>query len=80
MGLTSRGVIAIHADWPMYPWEHGWLMALVNLCCFPTGTTFTEISDIDLVLLLNAEELAPTARATISSRRSAFMQRSGTRI
>lgn len=22
-GMTSRGVIAIHADWPMYPFEHG---------------------------------------------------------
>ena len=43
----------------MYPWEHGWLMALINLCCFPAGTTFTEIDDIDRILLLNAEELAP---------------------
>jgi hypothetical protein len=59
IGPTSQGVIAIHANWPMYPWEHGWLMALINLCCFPARTTFTEIDDIDRVLLLSAEELAP---------------------
>jgi hypothetical protein len=59
LGVTSQGVIAIHADWPMYPWEHGWMTALINLSCFPAGTTFTEIDDIDQVLLLDAEKLAP---------------------
>lgn len=43
----------------MYPWEHGWLTALINLSGFPAGTTFTQIDDIDQVVLLSAEELAP---------------------
>ena len=59
LGLTSEGVLAIHADWPSYPIEHGWLTALVNLCSFPRETTFTEIDDIDRCLLLSAEDLAP---------------------
>jgi hypothetical protein len=59
LGLTSEGVIAIHADWPSYPIEHGWLTALINLCSFPHETKFTEIDDIDRCLLLSAEDLAP---------------------
>jgi hypothetical protein len=46
-GLTSQGVIAIHADWPMYPEEHGADLALLWLTAFPQGTSFTSIDDID---------------------------------
>ena len=54
-GLTSHGVIAIHADWPMYPEEHGDDIALLWLTAFPAGTVFMEIDDIDKCVLLLAE-------------------------
>jgi hypothetical protein len=59
LGFTSQGVIAIHADWPVYPMEHGWHMALVMLGSFPEGTKFKRISDIDqcaLFLVLGSKE------------------------
>ena len=46
-GITSQGVIAIHADWPIYPEEHGWELALLWLTAFPQGTSFKRIDDID---------------------------------
>lgn len=55
LGWTSRGVIAIHADWPAYPLEHGWDIALTALGMFPRGTTFRAIDDIDQCLLFVAE-------------------------
>ena len=30
LGLTSKGVILIHYDWPIYPLEHGWENALMS--------------------------------------------------
>jgi hypothetical protein len=54
-GLTSAGVVLIHADWPTYPVEHGWLTALQSLGMFPARTTFAPIDDIDRCLLLMAE-------------------------
>lgn len=54
-GLTSQGVILIHADWPMYPEEHGEELALVWLSSFPTGTRFRKIDDIDRCLLFVAD-------------------------
>jgi hypothetical protein len=59
LGFTSRGVIAIHADWPAYPIEHGWHMALVMLGSFPQGMKFKLIDDIDrcaLFLVLGFRE------------------------
>jgi hypothetical protein len=46
-GITSQGVILIHADWPMYPEEHGADLALLWLTAFPQSTTFKRIDDID---------------------------------
>jgi hypothetical protein len=47
---------AIHADWPIYPAGHGPDCALETLCCFPRGTHFRAIDDIDRCLLLIAVE------------------------
>jgi hypothetical protein len=54
-GLTSRGVVAIHADWPMYPFEHGWQEALLAFGSLPRATRFFQISDIDKCFLFVAE-------------------------
>jgi len=54
LGFTSRGVLAIHADWPIYPAEHGWEIALLAFGNFPKGTTFKQIDDIDRCLLFFA--------------------------
>lgn len=56
-GITSQGVIAIHADWPIYPEEHGADLALVWLTGFPQRTTFKRIDDIDLcnLFLINVK-------------------------
>lgn len=55
LGLTSHGVIAIHADWPMYPEEHGADLALVWLTAFPPSTQFKPIDDIDQCILFLAD-------------------------
>jgi len=55
LGFTSQGVIAIHADWPAYPAEHGWEVALVSLGNFPAATRFRAIDDIDKCVLFVAE-------------------------
>jgi hypothetical protein len=34
LGLTSEGVIAIHADWPIYPIEHGLGATVTSLGAF----------------------------------------------
>jgi hypothetical protein len=54
-GITSRGVIAIHADWPMYPEEHGGDLALLWLTVFPQRTAFKRIDDIDRCNLFLAD-------------------------
>jgi hypothetical protein len=54
-GITSQGVIAIHADWPIYPEEHGPGLALLWLTAFPSETVFRKIDDIDRCILLLAE-------------------------
>jgi len=51
LGFTSQGVIAIHANWPMYPAEHGWSIALESLAQFPDGEEFWVIDDIDQCFL-----------------------------
>jgi len=51
LGWTSQGVIAIHADWPAYPAEHGWDIALETLGQFPRGSALREIDDIDQCFL-----------------------------
>jgi len=54
-GITSQGVIAIHADWPIYPEEHGVELALLWLTAFPQETRFKPIDDIDRCILLMAD-------------------------
>jgi hypothetical protein len=54
-GITSQGVIAIHADWPMYPEEHGADLALLWLTAFPQGTRFKRLDDIDRCNLFMAD-------------------------
>ncbi|HYI01122.1 TIGR02391 family protein [Hyalangium sp.] len=51
LGMTSEGVILIHANWPMYPAEHGWRVALASLGQFPAEETFYAIDDIDMCFL-----------------------------
>jgi hypothetical protein len=48
-------VIAIHANWPAYPAEHGGAVALVSFGNFPRGTKFIAIDDIDRCVLLLAQ-------------------------
>jgi len=50
--LGYGGIIAIHADWPIYPSGIGWEIALRTLGNFPEGTNFYEIDDIDMCKLL----------------------------
>lgn len=54
--LGYGGIIAIHANWPMYPSGIGWQIALKDLGNFPAGTDFYEIDDIDRCKLLVNEE------------------------
>ena len=56
LGFTSRGVIAIHAEWPIYPVDHGLGSALRGLASYPLGTRFRLIDDIDRCALLVAED------------------------
>jgi hypothetical protein len=55
LGFTSKGVIALHADWPIYPEEHGSDLALLWLTAFPQGTAFKRIDDIDRCNLFLAD-------------------------
>src|SRR5579864_4126301 len=50
--LGYGNIIAIHADWPMYPSGIGWEVALKAMGNFPKGTAFYEIDDIDGCKLL----------------------------
>jgi len=43
LGFTSAGVVLLHADWPVYPVEHRWLVALASLGSFPDGTAFSPL-------------------------------------
>jgi hypothetical protein len=47
---------AIHADWPAYPVGHGADVALETLGCFPEGTHFRAIDNIDRCTLFLAQE------------------------
>ena len=51
LGLTSDGVVLIHADWPTYGVTHGWEHSLVRLGMFPRKTVFTGIDDVDQCVL-----------------------------
>jgi hypothetical protein len=55
---------AIHADWPAYPAGHGAAYALETLCCFPPGTHFRLLDDIDRCLLFLATEFVHGAHAS----------------
>lgn len=54
--LGYDGIIAIHANWPMYPPGIGWKTALKTLGNFPIGTRFYEVDDIDRCKLLINQE------------------------
>lgn len=58
-GITSKGVIAIHADWPTFPFEHGWEQALLAFGSLPRETSFFQIDDIDQCLLFVAGVTPP---------------------
>ena len=60
LGWTSRGVLAIHADWPMYPSEHGIEESLWSLGQFPREATFRPIDMIDRCCLFVIDE--PTSK------------------
>lgn len=54
--LGYGNIIAIHANWPIYPAGIGWEIALRALGNFPIGTKFYEVDDIDKCqLFLNRE-------------------------
>jgi hypothetical protein len=61
-GITSQGAILIHADWPVYPEEHGADLALLWLTAFPPGTAFKQIDDIDQCWLFLADLLGTDHR------------------
>jgi hypothetical protein len=58
LGLTSKGIIGIHAKWPMYTDEHGWELALLALGYHPPKTIFYQIDDIDRCILLFAGDIS----------------------
>ncbi|MFD6343157.1 hypothetical protein ACFWF9_00320 [Streptomyces roseolus] len=54
---TSDGqgfIVAMHADWPVYPCPPGGGHALFDLAQFPEGVEFVPVDDIDRCLLLEA--------------------------
>ena len=53
-------MLAIHADWPMYPSEHGTDESLWSLGQFPRGATFSRIDTIDRCCLFVLDE--PTSK------------------
>ncbi|WP_445908892.1 hypothetical protein [Yeosuana sp.] len=56
-GFLGYGeIIAIHANWPIYPTGIGWKMALKTIGNFPKETIFYEIDDIDRCKLLINQE------------------------
>lgn len=58
LGYMQEGrefVIAIHADWPMYPCPAGGGHALFDLVMYPQDTRFVQLDDIDRCLLLHAQ-------------------------
>jgi hypothetical protein len=59
LGWTSRGVIAIHADWPAYAIEHGKEYALERVGQSPKGKHFFGIDDIDQCILFRVGECDP---------------------
>jgi hypothetical protein len=69
LGLTSKGALAIHADWPTYPAEHGWEVALRSLGQYPRRCRFVAIDDIDECFLLMAD-IPPVARDPYDERNS----------
>jgi hypothetical protein len=56
LGHVSAGEWeAIHADWPAYPGDKSWEVALLRFGDFPTGTQFTCLDIIDQCALMVAE-------------------------
>ena len=56
-GFLGYGeIIAIHADWPIYPSGIGWKIALKTLGNFPNNTIFHEVDDIDRCKLLLTQD------------------------
>lgn len=53
--LGYGGIIAIHADWPIYPRGIGWEFALASLGNFTKNTNFYQIDDIDCCKLFISE-------------------------
>lgn len=68
LGITSRGVILIHADWPAYAIEHGIGYSLLSLGQFPPGSCFTLLDDIDQCFLFVLGE-APARGAAFAEQR-----------
>lgn len=68
LGFTSKGVVAMHADWPTYPEEHGADIALLWLTAFPKHTAFKCIDDIDQCVLLLADEKVAEHKDLVSPR------------
>lgn len=61
-GLTSYAdgsIEVLHADWPVYPFGHGWQLALRSLAAFPQEIRFLEVDDIDQCLLVVAVGSGP---------------------
>ncbi|MGI4864295.1 MAG: hypothetical protein ACRYFZ_10265 [Janthinobacterium lividum] len=59
--LGYGGIIAIHADWPIYPKGSGWEVALKTLGNFPLDTKFYQVDDIDrckLLININPKSIA----------------------
>ncbi|GAB3026605.1 hypothetical protein [Spirosoma pulveris] len=50
------GIMAIHADWPIYPNGIGWQFALKAMGNYPKGTNFYEIDDIDRCKLFISQD------------------------
>lgn len=56
LGWVSSGIWEeLHADWPAYPGDKSWQLALLRFGDFPVGTPFTCISVMDQCALFLAE-------------------------
>lgn len=57
LGPVGGGVLfeALHADWPAYPGDRSWELALLRLGDFPLGTKFTCVEVMDQAVLFVAD-------------------------
>ena len=59
-GSSGTFIVAIHADWPVYPCPPGGGHAMFDFALLPEGTRFVKVDDIDQCVLFRAEGYGET--------------------